>query len=53
MKKKVQENVIVKEDNMVSEHEYLFGQKKQKSKIIDVKSGNDFPDLSGETLEMG
>lgn len=38
---------------MMSEHEYLFGTKKEDDKVIDVKSNQDFPTLSlgggGET----
>ena len=36
---------MVKADSMFSEHEYLFGKKKDNSKIIDVKSKDDFPTL--------
>ena len=32
------ENVMVKGDTMLSEHDYLFGMKRGDSKIIDVKS---------------
>jgi len=39
------ENVIVKSDHLLSEHEYLFGKKKDLNKIIDVKSNDDFPTL--------
>ena len=38
-------NVIVKSDKLVSEHEYLFGTGKKDTKIIDVKSKDDFPPL--------
>lgn len=38
MSKTVKENVIVREENLLSEHEYLFGAKKNEKKIIDVKS---------------
>jgi hypothetical protein len=31
---------------MMSEHEYLFGTKKEDSKVIDVKSNQDFPTLA-------
>jgi hypothetical protein len=30
---------------MISEHDYLFGQKRDENKIIDVKSNQDFPTL--------
>ena len=39
------ENVIVKPDSFAAEHEYLFGKKNQGSKIIDVQSNQDFPDM--------
>jgi hypothetical protein len=44
-KEAVPENVIVKSDSLFSEHEYLFGKKKETAKIIDVKSKQDFPTL--------
>jgi hypothetical protein len=49
------ENVIVKADEFVSEHEYLFGKRKNDSKIIDVKSNQDFPDLvlGGGSADLG
>jgi hypothetical protein len=31
-------SVIVKKDDFISEHDYLFGKKREESKIIDVKS---------------
>ncbi len=38
--------MIVKQDTLISEHEYLFGTSNKKdSKIIDVKSKEDFPTL--------
>lgn len=37
--------MIVKSEGMVSEHDYLFGQKRDKEKIVDVKSDMDFPTL--------
>jgi hypothetical protein len=41
--------VIVKADKLISEHDYLFGTKKKgDSKIVDVKSKEDFPTLSTE-----
>ncbi len=39
------ENVMVKSDDIFTEHEYQFGKKKDTSKIIDVKSNQDFPTL--------
>jgi hypothetical protein len=39
------QNVIVKSDSLLSEHEYLFGKKKDTTKIIDMKSSEDFPTL--------
>jgi hypothetical protein len=42
------QHVIVKQDKLVSEHDYLFGGKKKgDSKIIDVQSKEDFPTLFG------
>ena len=46
------ENVIVKKDSLISEHDYLFGKKKDDSKIIDVKSKEDFPTLDG-VVDLG
>jgi hypothetical protein len=43
--KTIPENVIVKEEKLFSEHEYLFGAKEKKG-TIDVKSNQDFPDLA-------
>jgi hypothetical protein len=43
--KAIPENVIVKEEKLFSEHEYLFGAKEKKG-TIDVKSNQDFPDLA-------
>jgi hypothetical protein len=40
-------DVIVKSDAFVSEHDYLFGKKRDDNKIIDVKSTQDFPTLEG------
>ena len=41
--------MIVKADKLISEHDYLFGTKKKgDSKIVDVKSKEDFPTLSTE-----
>lgn len=37
--------MIVKSDKLLSEHEYLFGTGKKDTKIIDVKSKEDFPTL--------
>jgi hypothetical protein len=31
---------------MISEHEYLFGKKKEENKVIDVMSKQDFPTLA-------
>ena len=42
----------MKSDKLISEHDYLFGRKREEeSKIIDVMSKQDFPTLSlgGET----
>ena len=39
---------MVKKDAFISEHDYLFGKKKDDSKIIDVKSNNDFPTLGND-----
>ena len=36
--KEPEKQVIVKQEKMISEHEYLFGTKGEESKIIDVKS---------------
>lgn len=46
---------MVKGDSMLSEHEYLFGKKKDASKIIDMKSSEDFPTLlgGGPGLDLG
>ena len=35
---------------MLSEHEYLFGKKKDNTKTIDVKSNMDFPTLGNDGL---
>jgi hypothetical protein len=48
VKEQMPDNVMVKSDSLLSEHEYLFGKKKETAKIIDVKSAMDFP-----TLELG
>jgi len=37
--------VIVREEGLVSEIEYLLGSKKDKNKTIDVRSNQDFPTL--------
>jgi len=42
----VPQNVIVMPDRLMSQHEYIFGTGKTTgSKIIDVKSKDDFPNL--------
>jgi hypothetical protein len=43
------QNVIVLPDNLMSQHEYIFGTSKRGpgSKIIDVKSKDDFPNFIG------
>jgi len=46
--KEPEKQVIVKQEKMISEHEYLFGKKSEESKIIDVKSNQDFPTLANE-----
>ena len=46
-------NLIVKTDKLVSEHEYLFGTGKRDTKIIDVKSKEDFPTLFDTKKEDG
>lgn len=40
--------MIVKEEGLVSEIEYLLGSKKDKKKTIDVRSNQDFPTLGIE-----
>lgn len=42
------ENVIIKQESLVSEHDYLFGKKKDDTRTIDVKSQQDFPTLGDE-----
>ena len=37
-KNKIEKQVIVKQDTLISEYDYLFGKKTDDSKIIDVKS---------------
>jgi hypothetical protein len=37
---------------LISEHDYLFGKKKNDTKIIDVKSKDDFPTL-GNDFNLG
>lgn len=44
--------MIVKSDSLVSEHEYLFGTKKANSKVVDVKSTEDFPTLGNDLGSM-
>jgi len=48
-KNKAEKAVIVKEEGMLSEMDYLFGSKgKGREKIVDVKSVMDFPTLANE-----
>jgi len=43
--------VIVKSEKLLSEHDYLFGKKKDDdNKIIDVKSAQDFPSLASDPI---
>ena len=45
------QGVMIKSEGLVSEHDYLFGKKKDENNIIDVKSKHDFPtlDLGGDS----
>jgi len=49
-KNKPEKAVIVKEEGMLSEMDYLFGSSKNKGKekIVDVRSDMDFPTLANE-----
>ena len=52
-KEKGQANVIVKETQLVSEHEYIFGTNKNKGNIIDTQSQMDFPTLGMKDGKKG
>jgi hypothetical protein len=48
---KPEKAVIVKEEGMLSEMDYLFGtSKNKKEKIVDVRSDMDFPTLANEII---
>ena len=49
----VQQNVMIKSESLLSEMDYLFGKKRDESKVIDVKSKQDFPTLIPSSQNSG
>jgi len=44
---------MIKSESLLSEMDYLFGKKRDESKVIDVKSKQDFPTLIPSSQNSG